>query len=217
MKKRLIACLMTALLFISASIGAYATDSFNLRVFHGEDDITVSSPTSDGDIIILVDSLGKHGNGTFGINEGAITFIPMVIASQKYDLFCVTIEYCSLEEASIDEIDFLIGDNFYRFGKVEEKNRWDSELKCYDETMMFLLDRNSIEFMEDLEVHNQESIVTNFINKNQNITFELPDDVKSGLTHLYGLYKSAGGTNQNNLDMVWLSSGSKTYKKQVIS
>lgn len=96
------------------------------------------------------------------------------------------------------------------------QNAWDNELNCYNETMMFPIDRNSINFMEDFETHRDDSIAVALVNGEQYIEFELTDDVKNGWLHLYDLYKKAGGTNKDNLDMVWLYS-SGTYNAQTVS
>ncbi len=216
MKKRYISCVVTLALVVSIAVSAFATENLNLKVFHGEDDITVF-PSTDGDVTISVDSMGKSTKGTIVINNTVVHFLPMVIASQKYDMFCMTVDFFSRDKANIDEIDFKVGNNLYRFGKVQMKNAWDNELKCYNETMMFPIDRNSINFMEDFETHRDDSIAVSLVNGEQHIEFELTDDVKNGWLHLYDLYKEAGGTNKDNLDMVWLYNDVNTYNVQTVS
>lgn len=58
MKKRFVSCMITMVLAISIAVSAFATENLNLKVFHGEDDITVF-PSTDGDVTISVDSMGK--------------------------------------------------------------------------------------------------------------------------------------------------------------
>ena len=215
MKKRFVSCMITMVLAISIAVSAFATENLNLKVFHGEDDITVF-PSTDGDVTISVDSMGKSTKGTIVVNNTIVHFLPMVIASQKYDLFCVTVVFFSLDKANINEIYFKIGNNLYQFGKIQMQNAWDNELNCYNETMMFPIDRNSINFMEDFETLRDDSIAVALVNGEQYIEFELTDDVKNGWLHLYDLYKKAGGTNKDNLDMVWLYS-SGTYNAQTVS
>lgn len=210
MKKEFIAYTVTILLGLSVALSAFATDNLDLKVFHGEDDITVFQ-SSDDTIGITVDSMTDGAKGSLVINNSVVHFLPMVIAAPKYDVFCVTVDYFSSDKAHIDEIDFQIGDNVHKFGKVQKKNAWDRTLNCYNETMMFPIDRNSINFMEDFEMHSDDAITVTLVNRNQSITFELTDDIKNGCLHLYDLYKQAGGTNKDNLDMVWLYSDSNTY------
>lgn len=157
MKKRFVSCMITMVLAISIAVSAFATENLNLKVFHGEDDITVF-PSTDGDVTISVDSMGKSTKGTIVVNNTIVHFLPMVIASQKYDLFCVTVVFFSLDKANINEIYFKIGNNLYQFGKIQMQNAWDNELNCYNETMMFPIDRNSINFMEDFETHRDDSM-----------------------------------------------------------
>lgn len=92
MKKRFVSCMITMVLAISIAVSAFATENLNLKVFHGEDDITVF-PSTDGDVTISVDSMGKSTKGTIVVNNTIVHFLPMVIASQKYDLFCVTVVF----------------------------------------------------------------------------------------------------------------------------
>lgn len=107
MKKRFVSCMITMVLAISIAVSAFATENLNLKVFHGEDDITVF-PSTDGDVTISVDSMGKSTKGTIVVNNTIVHFLPMVIASQKYDLFCVTVVFFSLDKANINEIYFKI-------------------------------------------------------------------------------------------------------------
>lgn len=92
MKKRYISCVVTLALVVSIAVSAFATENLNLKVFHGEDDITVF-PSTDGDVTISVDSMGKSTKGTIVINNTVVHFLPMVIASQKYDMFCMTVDF----------------------------------------------------------------------------------------------------------------------------
>lgn len=216
MKKKIVSSMMTLLLVLSLSLSAFATGNLDLKVFHGEDDITVF-PESHGNIAISVNSMGKDTKGTTVVDGSIVHFLPMVIASQKYDLFCITVDYFSRDKANIDEIDFQIDKTLYKFGKVQKHNKWDNELNCYNETMMFPIDRNSINFMEDFEAHKNDSIKVTLVDRNHSTTFELTDDIKNGWLHLYNLYEKAGGTNRDNLDMVWLYSNSNTYSMQTIS
>lgn len=216
MKKRYISYVVTLVLVVSIAVSAFATENLNLKVFHGEDDITVF-PSTDEDVTISVDSMGQSSKGLIAANNTVTQFIPMVVASQKYDMFCMTLEFFSLDKANINEIYFKIGNTLYQFGKIQMKNTWNNESRCYNETMMFPIDRNSINFMEDFETHRDDSIVVSLVNGEQYIEFELTDDVKNGWLHLYDLYKEAGGTNKDNLDMVWLYNDVTTYNVQTIS
>ena len=200
MKKRISALAIVWILIVSISLASYASPRLNMNVFENAEDITVKYDDMSKATTISSTSLLK--------GEGDIRL--------DYDYDYVSIYPRIIAITSADEIYFKIGNNLYQFGKIQMQNAWDNELNCYNETMMFPIDRNSINFMEDFETHRDDSIAVALVNGEQYIEFELTDDVKNGWLHLYDLYKKAGGTNKDNLDMVWLYS-SGTYNAQTVS
>lgn len=57
--------------------------------------------------------------------------------------------------------------------------------------MTLLLDSNSIQLMEDLKAHQDETV-----------QIVLTGAMKDGILKLYDLYAAAGGTSQTNLDKI---------------
>lgn len=218
MKKKFISLLSIMLFIFSIPLSAFASSNFNLRVFHGTDNISVLPPANNGDITIFVDSMTREQNGGIITDKGYVHFLPMIVVAQNYDLYFIAIDFLSLSESNISEVFFKVGDNLHEISLFNYSNKFDEELQGYDQTVMLVIDRNTINFIEDLSTHRNEPIDVYLVDSNQIITFTMTDDVKNGTLLLYDLYKQAGGTSKNNLDMVWLyNSHAPTYHVEPVN
>lgn len=93
MKKKFISLLSIMLFIFSISLSAFASSNFNLRVFHGTDNISVLPPANNGDITIFVDSMTREQNGGIITDKGYVHFLPMIVVAQNYDLYFIAIDF----------------------------------------------------------------------------------------------------------------------------
>lgn len=208
MKKKIVALSVVLFFVFSISLSAFAGSDFDLKVFHGEDDITVL-PENNGQIVIAVDSMKERAMVTM---DGCTYLCPFIVTTDVLDYYCFAIDFYSISKADINNIEFKIADKSYQFGKVKTNNAYNSTYGLYDETMGFAIDRYSVDFMEAFEAHQSEDIVLEMHDGENLISLTIPDDIKDAIIHLYKLYKLAGGTRQANLDNIWVYNNANTYK-----
>ena len=68
--------------------------------------------------------------------------------------------------------------------------------------MTLLLDSNSIQLMEDLKAHQDETAQIVLTDTGGIVHFELTGAMKDGILKLYNLYAAAGGTNLDKITSV---------------
>lgn len=218
MKKKIIALSLSLVMLMSMALLAFATPNFDLSVFSGEDDTTMIDLDDDGGVMICINSIAQnHDVNDDEINMKADSAIvrlePMVTSSKKYDLYLVSATIYSLSRYNITSIEFQIDDGIYTFsGMKNSTKKYQNDL--YEESIHFVIDKHSVEFLEALRNHPDDEVKCKISNKanTKSISISLSDTMKEKLVYLYELYESAGGTNPDNLNRVYLNSGINVYK-----
>ena len=70
------------------------------------------------------------------------------------------------------------------------------------ELPVFIIDNRTIPFMQDLIQHRDEEIKVRLVGANREMEFVLTQAMKDGIIGLYDRYVMAGGTRQENMDLI---------------
>jgi len=196
MKKRIVSLALAGAIMISASVPALATSAFNMGVFDGRQDVSISSDDMSGETGICLS--GDEYDSVITFDDGSLlTVDPNIFLTDSYDTYQIYFNCFESSLAGMKSIIIKIGDNRYNFS-----NCFTSKSRINDNTIMetigIMMKRETVGFMNDLDEHRDEEIQVR-INGTETIDFSLTDEMKNEILTLYDLYAQAGGTRDKNL------------------
>ena len=209
MKKRIVSLSVAVLLSVATAVSAFATSEFKISTFQDVNDyqITIDDMTGEGSIYIK--SLLNESEFV-ETDDYLLAFYPMVTTNNDFDMFLFAVMYLGYQSENINQVIVKIGDNRYFFSDVELDmdglpEWYTSMIDSYGVVMelpVFIIDNRTIPFMQDLIQHRDEEIKVRLVGANREMEFVLTQAMKDGIIGLYDRYVMAGGTRQENMDLI---------------
>ena len=193
LKKKVVSLALAAAMMISVSAPALATSAFNMSVFDGRQDVSISSDDMSGQTSVFLS--GDSYSSAIPFDDGSL----LIVDSSLFLYFnCFEPSLAGMESIIIK-----IGDNRYNFS-----NCYTSQSRVNDNTVMetiaIMMKRETVGFMNDLKDHKDEEIRVRINGTYETLDFSLTDEMKNEILTLYDLYAQGGGTRDSNLRSVTL-------------
>lgn len=209
MKKRIVSLIVAVLLSVATAVSAFATSEFKVSTFQDVDDYQIDIDDMTGEISISIKSLLNESEFV-ETDDYLLAFYPMVTTNNDVDMFLFAVMYLGYQSENINQVIVKIGDNRYFFSDVEldidSLPEWyTSMIDSYGVVMelpVFIIDNRTIPFMQDLIQHRDEEIKVRLVGANREMEFVLTQAMKDGIIGLYDRYVMAGGTRQENMDLI---------------
>lgn len=209
MKKRIVSLAVAVLLSVAMAMSAFATSEFKVSAFQDVDDYQIDIDDMTGEISISIKSLLNESEFV-GTDDYLLAFYPMVTTNNDFDMFLFAVMYLGYQSENINQVIVKIGDNRYFFSDVELDmdglpEWYTSMIDSYGLVMelpVFIIDNRTIPFMQDLIQHRDEEIKVRLVGANREMEFVLTQAMKDGIIGLYDRYVMAGGTRQENMDLI---------------
>ena len=162
-------------------------------MFQQVEGISLTGEDAAGEAYAVVDALASGPDGQISAGEGTVRVMPAVGSNEEMDLFGLVLDYRDSVARGFDQVIVIVGSNQYFFssGAYPICQQTQPSDGTFCETLTLLLDSSSIQLMEDLKAHRDETV-----------QIVLTGTMKDGILKLYNLYAAAGGTNQTNLDKI---------------
>lgn len=197
MKKRIVSLALAAVVMASVSMPALATSKFNMGVFDGRQDVTITSDEMTGEIHVAPSADSYDSEITFD-NGSRLTVVPILILNDNYDSYQLWFNCLEIIPTDMTSIIIKIGDNRYSFS-----NCYTTHYAINDdfslEQIGFLMKRETVDFMNDFAKHRDEEIKVRINGNCQTLDFSLTDEMKNEILTTYALYVQGGGTRDKNL------------------
>ena len=173
-------------------------------MFQQVEGISLTGEDAAGEAYAVVDALASGPDGLISAGEGTVRVMPAVGSNEEMDLFGLVLDYRDSVARGFDQVIVIVGSNQYFFSSGAYPICQQTQLSdgTFCETLTLLLDSNSIQLMEDLKAHRDETVQIVLTGTGGIVHFELTGAMKDGILKLYNLYAAAGGTNQTNLDKI---------------
>ena len=209
MQKRIVSLAVAVLLSVAMAMSAFATSEFKVSAFQDVDDYQIDIDDMTGEISISIKSLLNESEFV-GTDDYLLAFYPMVTTNNDFDMFLFAVMYLGYQSENINQVIVKIGDNRYFFSDVELDmdglpEWYTSMIDSYGVVMelpVFIIDNRTIPFMQDLIQHRDEEIKVRLVGANREMEFVLTQAMKDGIIGLYDRYVMAGGTRQENMDLI---------------
>ena len=209
MKKRIVSLAVAVLLSVAMAMSAFATSEFKVSAFQDVDDYQIDIDDMTGEISISIKSLLNESEFV-GTDDYLLAFYPMVTTNNDFDMFLFAVMYLGYQSENINQVIVKIGDNRYFFSDVELDmdglpEWYTSMIDSHGVVMelpVFIIDNRTIPFMQDLIQHRDEEIKVRLVGANREMEFVLTQAMKDGIIGLYDRYVMAGGTRQENMDLI---------------
>ena len=209
MKKRIVSLAVAVLLSVAMAMSAFATSEFKVSAFQDVDDYQIDIDDMTGEISISIKSLLNESEFV-GTDDYLLAFYPMVTTNNDFDMFLFAVMYLGYQSENINQVIVKIRDNRYFFSDVELDmdglpEWYTSMIDSYGVVMelpVFIIDNRTIPFMQDLIQHRDEEIKVRLVGANREMEFVLTQAMKDGIIGLYDRYVMAGGTRQENMDLI---------------
>ena len=209
MKKRIVSLAVAVLLSVAMAMSAFATSEFKVSAFQDVDDYQIDIDDMTGEISISIKSLLNESEFV-GTDDYLLAFYPMVTTNNDFDMFLFAVMYLGYQSENINQVIVKIGDNRYFFSDVELDidglpEWYTSMIDSYGVVMelpVFIIDNRTIPFMQDLIQHRDEEIKVRLVGANREMEFVLTQAMKDGIIGLYDRFVMAGGTRQENMDLI---------------
>ena len=223
MKKRIVSLVVAVLLSVATAVSAFATSEFKVSAFQDVDDYQIDIDDMTGEISISIKSLLNESEFV-ETDDYLLAFYPMVTTNNDVDMFLFAVMYLGYQSENINQVIVKIGDNRYFFSDVEldidSLPEWyTSMIDSYGVVMelpVFIIDNRTIPFMQDLIQHRDEEIKVRLVGANREMEFVLTQAMKDGIIGLYDRYVMAGGTRQENMDLITQGNTVNVEVRQVI-
>lgn len=209
MKKRIVSLAVAVLLSVAMAMSAFATSEFKVSAFQDVDDYQIDIDDMTGEISISIKSLLNESEFV-ETDDYLLAFYPMVTTNNDFDMFLFAVMYLGYQSENINQVIVKIGDNRYFFSDVELDidglpEWYTSMIDSYGVVMelpVFIIDNRTIPFMQDLIQHRDEEIKIRLVGANREMEFVLTQAMKDGIIGLYDRFVMAGGTRQENMDLI---------------
>lgn len=209
MKKRIVSLAVAVLLSVAMAMSAFATSEFKVSAFQDVDDYQIDIDDMTGEISISIKSLLNESEFV-ETDDYLLAFYPMVTTNNDFDMFLFAVMYLGYQSENINQVIVKIGDNRYFFSDVELDidglpEWYTSMIDSYGVVMelpVFIIDNRTIPFMQDLIQHRDEEIKVRLVGANREMEFVLTQAMKDGIIGLYDRFVMAGGTRQENMDLI---------------
>lgn len=197
MKKKLVSLALAAVMMASVSMPALATSKFNMGVFDGRQDVSISSDEMTGKTSVFL--LGTSYDSHLTFDDGSFLIVnPYLYLTDSYDTYQLYFNCFESSLADMDSIIIKIGDNRYNFS-----NCFTSYSAVDDNTIMetigFMMKRETVDFMNDFAKHKDEEIKVRINGTYATLDFSFTDEMKNAILTMYALYVQGGGTRDKNL------------------
>lgn len=200
---------VAVLLSVAMAMSAFATSEFKVSAFQDVDDYQIDIDDMTGEISISIKSLLNESEFV-ETDDYLLAFYPMVTTNNDFDMFLFAVMYLGYQSENINQVIVKIGDNRYFFSDVELDidglpEWYTSMIDSYGVVMelpVFIIDNRTIPFMQDLIQHRDEEIKVRLVGANREMEFVLTQAMKDGIIGLYDRFVMAGGTRQENMDLI---------------
>lgn len=197
MKKKLVSLALAVVMMASVSMPALATSKFNMGVFDGRQDVTITSDDMSGKTGICLS--GDEYDSVITFDDGSFLIVdPYLYLTDSYDTYQLYFNCFESSLAGMDSIIIKIGDNRYNFS-----NCFTSYSAVDDNTIMetigFMMKRETVDFMNDFAKHKDEEIKVRINGTYDTLDFSFTDEMKNEILTTYALYVQGGGTRDKNL------------------
>lgn len=202
LKKKVVSLALAAAMMISVSAPALATSAFNMSVFDGRQDVSISSDDMSGQTSVFLS--GDSYSSAIPFDDGSLLIVDSsLFLDDSYDTYKIYFNCFEPSLAGMESIIIKIGDNRYNFS-----NCYTSQSRVNDNTVMetiaIMMKRETVGFMNDLKDHKDEEIRVRINGTYETLDFSLTDEMKNEILTLYDLYAQGGGTRDSNLRSVTL-------------
>ena len=218
MKKRIVSLAVAVLLSVAMAMSAFATSEFKVSAFQDVDDYQIDIDDMTGEISISIKSLLNESEFV-GTDDYLLAFYPMVTTNNDFDMFLFAVMYLGYQSENINQVIVKIGDNRYFFSNVKFNidNLPGFNMDGYKmELPTIIIDSRTISFMQDLIQHRDEEIKVRLVGTSKEMDFVLTQAMKDGIIGLYDRYVMAGGTRQENMDLITQGNTVNVEVRQVI-
>lgn len=199
MKKMLRTIAAVLSIMLCLSLPAYAAEGFDASVFANREEVVFTWDEITGDssayIEPTVDAESEDG--------WVVMLTPVVTSKDTLDLYTLGFGYVGKSWPYFDKIYIKIGDVSYIFPVwIDQKETIPDGLVM--ETTIIPIAQSSAVFMQDLIAHQSEEnvIKIRLSGQNQTIDFDLSQQTKDSIIHMYNLFSAAGGTRSSNLRLI---------------
>lgn len=200
MRKHLVAMLLTAGILFMNLLPVYAAAGFDSSVLKNAPDITVSA-YEDGGNAYKISSL--QGVNFSSSKDLVLYFEVSVLEDNTAEGYMLSFQYASYDLVlDIQEIKVEIDNKVYTFSNPASRMNLlasPSDRAIIQEAATIVIGQDSLSFMQDLMEHRNETVKVSLTGTEQELYFELPQNVKDSAIHMYNLYVQAGGTRAENL------------------
>ena len=197
MKKKLVSLALAAVMMASVSMPALATSMFNMGVFDGRQDMSISSDEMTGETSVSL-SADSYNSDIIFDNGSRLTATPILIFNDNYDSYQLWFNCLEVIPTGMTSIIIKIGDNRYSFS-----NCYITHYAINDnlalEQIGFMMKRETVDFMNDFAKHRDEEIKVRINGDYQTLDFSFTDEMKNAILTMYALYVQGGGTRDKNL------------------
>lgn len=197
MKKKLVSLALAAVMMASVSMPALATSKFNMGVFDGRQDVSISSDEMTGKTSVSP-SADSYNSDIIFDNGSRLTATPILIFNDNYDSYQLWFNCLEVIPTGMTSVIIKIGDNRYSFS-----NCYTTHYAINDnlalEQIGFMMKRETVDFMNDFAKHRDEEIKVRINGDYQTLDFSFTDEMKNAILTMYALYVQGGGTRDKNL------------------
>lgn len=197
MKKKLVSLALAAVMMASVSMPALATSKFNMGVFDGRQDVSISSDEMTGKTSVSP-SADSYNSDIIFDNGSRLTTTPILIFNDNYDSYQLWFNCLEVIPTGMTSVIIKIGDNRYSFS-----NCYTTHYAINDnlslEQIGFMMKRETVDFMNDFAKHRDEEIKVRINGDYQTLDFSFTDEMKNAILTMYALYVQGGGTRDKNL------------------
>lgn len=204
LKKKVVSLALAAAMMISISVPALATSAFNMSVFDGRQDVSISSDDMSGTSLVFPRLGTIEDGGTYlSFDDGSrISVSASLQLTDSLDLCFLDFSHTGSFFTGLNSVIVKIGDNRYTFSNTQLDSTIIDGIVL--ESFRVPVKRELTSFMDDFIEHSNDEIKIRFVGDIKNYDFVLTDDMKSRILTLYDLYAQGGGTRDSNLRSVTL-------------
>ncbi len=132
LKKKVVSLALAAAMMISVSAPALATSAFNMSVFDGRQDVSISSDDMSGQTSVFLS--GDSYSSAIPFDDGSLLIVDSsLFLDDSYDTYKIYFNCFEPSLAGMESIIIKIGDNRYNFS-----NCYTSQSRVNDNTVMKL-------------------------------------------------------------------------------
>lgn len=200
MRKRLISFALAATIMVSASLPAFATKKFDMSVFDGRNDLSITSDDMTGQTSVFPKFFTPAENVTYvSFDDDSRAVVDSYLwLTDSYDYYYLNFTHLGPSSTGLNSIIVKIGDNRYAFSNCTTETI-PLNNGMFFEVLRIPMKKEVVPFMNDFSEHWNEEIKVRYIGSSQSFEFSLTAEMKYDLLAMYDFYVVGNGTRNKNL------------------